>query len=198
MTEIPDTRRSLLLRIRDRGNQEAWEEFLDIYQPLVYRLARRHGFQDADARDLTQEVFATIVSAIEGWDPDPARGSFRGWLYRISRNLLINTLASKERRIRGTGDTELNLLLEQQPADSDTEETGFDLEYRREVFRWAARKVQGEVHPTTWTAFWRTSVEGRSPEEVAMVLGKSVGVVYAARSRVMARLRARIERFEQR
>ena len=69
----------------------------------------------------------------------------------------------------------------------------FEAEYRRRLFRWAADEVQGEFAPSTWQAFWLTAVEGRPPADVAAELGLSVGAVYIARSRVLARLRQRIE-----
>ena len=52
---------------------------MEIYEPLVYQLARQRGLQDADARELAQEVFVAVTSAIERWQPDPSeRSSERG------------------------------------------------------------------------------------------------------------------------
>ena len=65
MDDTPMTRPSLLVRLRNLQDQQSWEEFYTIYQPLVFRMARSQGFQDADASELTQEVFLAVASAIE-------------------------------------------------------------------------------------------------------------------------------------
>ncbi|MHC4177446.1 MAG: RNA polymerase sigma factor [Planctomycetota bacterium] len=196
MDEIPDTRPSLLLRIHDPQDERAWREFLDIYEPLVYRLARRKGFQDADARELTQEVFLAVASAIDRWDPDPSRGSFRAWLFKIARNLMINLLARQRRHPQGTGSTDVKHLLEEQAAPAGEDSALFDRQFKREAFRWAAEQIRGQFRETTWKAFWLTSVENREIREVAEELGITAGAVYIARSRVMARLRQTVEGLE--
>jgi RNA polymerase sigma factor (sigma-70 family) len=193
MDETPNTRPSLLVRIRDPQNERAWREFLDIYEPLVYRLARRKGFQDADARELTQEVFLAVASAIDRWDPDPSRGSFRAWLFRIARNLMINLLVNRQRHPQATGSTDIKHLLEEQAAPVGEDSALFDREYKREAFRWAAQQIRSQFRQTTWKAFWLSSVEGREVKKVAETLGITAGAVYIARSRVMARLRQTIE-----
>jgi RNA polymerase sigma-70 factor (ECF subfamily) len=189
----PATRYSLIVKLRDPADAGAWREFVALYQPLVYRLARRQGLQDADAQDLCQEVFRTVARAIERYDLDPARGRFRGWLSRITRNLLINFLTRRPYRLRGSGSTSIQELLEAQPADDPSATAVFEAEYRRRVFRWAADEVRGEFAPSTWQAFWMTAIDERTPADAAAELGLSVGAVYIARSRVLARLRARIE-----
>src|SRR3954468_16828567 len=141
MDETPATGPSLLVRIRDPPARRAWGEFLEIYTPLVYQLARRKGFQDADAADLAQEVFRAVAAAIDRWDPDPSRGSFRGWLFRIARNLMINALAGQGRQPRGTGDTEANRLLGERAAPSEEDSALFEAEYMRRVFAWAVQRL---------------------------------------------------------
>jgi RNA polymerase sigma factor (sigma-70 family) len=196
MEEIPKTRPSLLVRIRDPQDEPAWAEFVEIYEPLVYRLARRKGFQHADAAELTQEVLLAVASAIDRWEPDPARGKFRTWLFRIARNLMINWLAREERHPRASGDSRVRDLLDQQPAPGGEDSSLFEEEYKRQAFRWAAEQIRGRFHETTWKAFWRTSVEGEPIKQVADTLGITAGAVYIARSRVMARLRQTIEGLE--
>src|SRR5271163_3943071 len=112
MRDSPSTRHSLLVRLRGPRDETAWAEFVAIYEPLILRLGRQFGLQLADAEDLAQDVFRAVASSIERWDPDPERGSFRGWLFRIARNLIINVLASQGRQPRGTGDTAIGQLLE--------------------------------------------------------------------------------------
>jgi RNA polymerase sigma-70 factor (ECF subfamily) len=191
MDESPATRRSLIVKLRDPADEAAWREFLTLYEPLVYRLARRKGLQDADARDLCQEVFRAVAQSIDRWEPD--RGSFRGWLIRIARNLLINFLTRGRNQPRGSGSTSVQDLLEVEPAADPSATAVFDAEYRRRLFRWAAEDVRREFTPRTWQAFWRTAVEDGSPRAVAAELGLSIGAVYIARSRVLARLRRRVE-----
>lgn len=192
----PETRKSLLLTLRDPQKDEAWSEFMAIYEPLVYQLARGKGFQHADAQDLTQEVFAAVGSAIERFDPERAEGSFRGWLFRIARNLMINFL-TRQKEPAGSSDSRLMELLEQQADPTSEEATRFDLEYRREVFAWAARQAKPHFSEETWQAFWLTGVEGKSIDEVAAMLGKTAGAVRVARCRVLAKLKEYALRFEE-
>ena len=196
MDEVPVTRPSLLVRLRDPKDERAWDEFTAIYSPLIYRLACRKGFQDADAADLVQEVLRAVASAIDRWDPDPARGPFRNWLFRIALNMMLNLVASQRRHPRGTGRDEIRSLLEAQPSPSPEDSALFEMEYKRQLFRWAAERVRGEFRGTTWAAFWQTGVEGKKAQEVADALQMSIGAVYMARSRVVARLRQELQRVD--
>jgi RNA polymerase sigma-70 factor (ECF subfamily) len=196
MTDSPATRQSLLVRLRDQRDERAWAEFVAIYAPLIDRLARARGFQEADAADLAQEVFRAVAGAIDRYDPDPALGSFRAWLFRIARNLMINLLAARRIRPQATGGSDVQSLLQELPSPDGAETALFDLEYRRSLFQWAAGQVRGEFREPTWRAFWLTAVDGREPAEAAVEVGISVGAVYIARSRVMARLRTLIQQVE--
>ncbi len=196
MGQTPETRASLLIRLKDRADQEAWQEFMEIYRPLICRLARHKGLQDADAEDLAQQVLISVARAIDRWQDDPARARFRTWLARIARNLLVN-MVTRGPPDRGSGDTQIQDLLAQRPAPEGPESDLVRVEYEREVFRWAARRVRREFAAETWQAFWQTAVRGRNITDVARELGKSIGSVYAARSRVMRRLRETIAEWEE-
>lgn len=187
----PETRASLIFKIRDPASNEAWTEFADLYRPLLIRVAHAKGLQHADAEDLAQEVLATVGKAIGSFDPT-ADGSFRGWLFKITRNLCVNHLTrgpySGNRGPVGSGDSAVQRLLLQQPADEPTV-TLFETEHRRLRFQQAAEKLKPKLSDSTWLSFWQTAVEGRSIESVAEELGISAGAVRVARCRVLARLK---------
>ncbi len=92
LNQIPETRDSLLVRLADAADHEAWCRFAAIYRPLVYRIARRQGLQDADAQDLTQRVLLSVSRAIEGWQTQPKRAKFRTWLHTVAKNAVIDQL----------------------------------------------------------------------------------------------------------
>jgi RNA polymerase sigma-70 factor (ECF subfamily) len=194
MSEAPDTHVSLLLRLRDAGDQQAWAEFVEMYAPLVYRLARRYGLQDADAADLTQDALGAAAAALPRFDYDAGRGSFRGWLLTVARNLLRKFLRSRRRQPAGGGDPAIQALLAQHPAPNEVEE--WERDYRRRLFDYVARCVRAQFRPSTWEAFWRTAVGGEDPQAVAAALGLSVGAVYIARTRVLARVREEVRQLE--
>jgi RNA polymerase sigma-70 factor (ECF subfamily) len=186
--EYPETRASLIVRLKGRADQEAWREFVEIYRPVICRLARRKGLQPADADDLAQQVLSAVAAAVDRWDPDPERGRFRSWLNRIAHNLIVNAL-TRQAPDRAAGDTAARDLLDRQPAAEGPDSELLRTEARREIFHWAARQIRPEFQADTWDAFWLTAVEGRPPAEVAAALGKKPGAVYAARGRVMRRLK---------
>lgn len=193
----PTTRRSLVLRLKDPDDEAAWQEFVEIYQPLIYKLARNKGLQDADADDLCQDVLRAVASAVGRWDPDPAKGRFRGWLFRIARNLVVNFLSDQRRQPRGSGRTSVHELLEARPQNDTGAEAEFAMEFKRRAFHWAAEQVKHEFADNTWRAFWMTGVENIPVAKAAETLGLSPGAVYIARSRVLARLRERVEQLTQ-
>ena len=146
------TRETLLLRIRDTGDDHAWAEFTEIYTPLIYNFCRSRGLQEADASDIVQEVLKAVARAIQQFEYDAGKGLFRGWLYTVTRSKLNNHFRKAKRQPTGSGRTTVLEMIEQHPSDDDSESV-WDAEYRRHVFQWAAEKVEADFSPGTWKAF---------------------------------------------
>ena len=196
MNPTPETRTSLLIRVRDPADQAAWHEFVEIYRPIILRLARQKGMQEADADDVAQQVLVAVAKAVEQREHDPKRAKFRTWLGRVAHNAILNAL-TRGRPDRGSGDSAVTALLSGHESHTGPDSDLLRLEHRREVFRWAARQVRKEFHEATWEAFWRTAVDGRPVEAVAQQLAKNRGAVYAARSRVMRRIQEKVAEYER-
>jgi RNA polymerase sigma factor (sigma-70 family) len=192
MADSVSTRPSLLARIKDTGDRQAWAEFVDIYAPLIYRFAQKQGLQDADAADLSQEVLSAVARSAARLDYDPARGSFRGWLFRVVRNELCDFGAARRRHQSGSGDSAMKRRLEEQPAPSEDEAAVWESEYERQLFALACEQVRRDFNQSTWQAFWLTAIQGKSGKQVADVLSMTSAAVYLAKRRVIARLRQQI------
>src|SRR5262245_22153391 len=195
VSSFPETRYSLIARLGDGDDQDAWREFVAIYLPVVYRIARRRGLQHADAEDLSQQVFARTRNAIGKFTPDASRGRFRSWLATIAQNATSNALVRQPRDL-ANGGTSIFQLLQTQLGGREENAEIVRLELRRSLFRWAAERIKGDFHDSTWKAFWRTAVEGQDAASAAAALHISLGSVYAARSRVVRRLKKEIEAHE--
>jgi RNA polymerase sigma-70 factor (ECF subfamily) len=196
MAEIPATRASLLLRLRDPGDEAAWSLFVDLYAPIVYRYARKERLQDADAADLCQDVLRAVAGAIGRLDFDPGRGRFRNWLFTIVRRKLWRSRASQANRNLSGANGTTDRLLKQCPAPIE-DEAVWEAEYQQQLLAWACAQIRPDVTDSTWQAFWRTAVEGQPGKRVAASLGLSISAVYCARSRILGRLKALIQSVQE-
>ena len=195
MPEFPETRLSLIARVRDPAEAEAWREFAAAYAPAIYRLARRRGLQHADAEDVTQRVMTAVSRSVAEWTPDPARGRFRSWLATIARNAAANALARRPPDAAAGGSSVMAILSGHPAAEGPSPDLA-ELEFRRGLFRAAAERVRSEFRGGTWEAFRLTALGGMPAEAAAAELGVSTGAVYTARSRVIRRLREEVRRLE--
>ena len=195
MSQFPDTHTSLLRQLGSRDNREAWERFVLLYQPVIYRMARKRGMQDADAQDVTQSVLVRVAGAIERWEKQSPEIGFRHWLSRVAKNAIVNELSKRRADAPAGGTWNLEALdVQVHPENPIDEELAS--EFQRELFRRAAAIVRTDVNTVTWRAFELSVVDGKSCEDVASFLGVSLGSVYAARSRVMRRLKDQVERLK--
>ena len=192
----PETRASLILRLQEAADIAAWDQFAEIYAPVIYRSARRLGLQAADADDVVQEVLTAVARSVTEWIGRDDRGTFRAWLYRIARNTAIDFLTRRKHRPWASGGSKAAQQLNEAEAATHVS-SRFDLEIRREILARASHIVRSRVSETTWQAFHRTAVLGEPINLVADQLGVSLGSIYIARSRVMKRLQNAVKSFEE-
>ncbi len=181
MTRTPAT---LLERLRQKPDEEAWGRFVELYTPLLLSWARRLGLQQPEDADFVQEVFAHLVTKLPGFAYDNKR-SFRGWLRTVAHNLWRNR---RDRRVLpAAGPIDLNELA------APEAEAFWDIDYRRHIVDRALTIMRAEFQATTWRACWEVVVNGRPAEEVGTELGISAEAVRAAKYRVLNRLRRELD-----
>jgi RNA polymerase sigma-70 factor, ECF subfamily len=177
---------SLLERLR-RSDEGAWPRFVELYTPLLYFWSCRMGLQADDAADLVQDVFVVLLQKLPEFSYDKNK-SFRAWLRTVTINRWRDNLRRKAAALRGADAAGLETV-----AIPDAAEALWEQEYREHLVSRAAEVMRAEFQPATWQAFWGLVVEGRSGAEVAAALGLSIEAVYAAKSRVLRRLRRELD-----
>ena len=169
---------SLLVELRLPDPSEAWARFVRLYSPILYTWARHLGLQHADAADLVQDVFTTLVQKLPTFNYDSHK-RFRGWLWTVTRNKW------REKHRRRALPLDRQQPLEALAADGDSLE---EAEFRRHLLARLVPAVQERFQPATWQAFWGHVVEEKPAAQVAAELGLSVAAVYKAKLRVLSRL----------
>lgn len=193
----PETRDTLLARLRDPADLQAWSEFTRLYEPVITRFVAGRGVQAADAQDICQHVLWAVARAADDWPGHAEPGRFRKWLATVTRNATLNVL-QRELKHRGSGRSSVWDYLNALPAPDEDLDRAWEMERLDQIYRTAARVVEPRFSPEVWQLFHRTTVEGEPVEAVARELGKSPGAAYTARSRVMKALRAVALEMEQR
>lgn len=196
-TIFPDTRLTLLQRLPNAADDAAWRSFVDLYGPVMYAFCLRRGCPRSDAADIVQEVFAAVARRIQTFEFDPARGRFRSWLFTIVRHKLIDRNRRLSVRPLSPADDDTERHADTVPDDSIDQDALWETEYRRQLFHRALPALRPQFQAVTWEAFRRTALEDADPSEVARDLGLSIGAVYVAKSRVLARLREKVAQLDR-
>ena len=193
MSLLPDTRLSLIANLGDCTNDQAWSEFIHIYHSSMLRFCQSRGLSLEDALEVVQDVCIVVHKSAARWESSGRSGSFRTWLFETARRLC---LASLRKRNRGDTISLLSAIDLVATTPNLVEETEV-AEWERWAFYWACGQVQSTSQPNTWRAFWLTAVEAQSAEQVATELSMSVGAVYAAKCRILSRIRAVVSELSQ-
>ncbi len=181
------TRETLILRLRDPEDDSSWREFVEIYTPLLYGYCINRGLTAADAADIVQDVMRSVSLAMRGFEYDPAKGKFRGWLFTATRNAISKYFKKQARRPVTASDTRMLHWIEQTPDEAEIDE--WETDYQRKLLGWAMEKVKPQFAERIWRAFELTAIDGQEPDAVAEVMGMTKNAVAIAKCRVMQRLR---------
>jgi RNA polymerase sigma-70 factor (ECF subfamily) len=186
---------TLLGRLRQNPTDQAtWAEFVDRYSRKIYGWCRRWGLQDADAQDVTQNVLVKLAQQMSTFAYDPSQ-SFRGWLKTVARHAWADHVASRQRAVQGSGDSQVGALLQTVEARDDLV-TRLNEEFDHELLEEAKVRVQLRVERHTWEAFRLTAVEGLSGAAVAEQLRLQVATVFKAKSKVLLLLQKELRKLE--
>ena len=186
----PGSTATSLIHRAQHSDGEAWERLAHLYGPTIYGWARRAGMQEHDAADVMQAVFEALTSDLVNFRRRSKADSFRGWLWTITRNKVMDEfrrLYRREDAIGGSNAFQKLQEMPESPPDSSSDDSRIEQEALR---RRALEMVSGDFESRTWQAFFRTAVKGDLPADVAADLGISVWAVYKARSRVLQKFRA--------
>ncbi len=194
MTGSTATRLSLISRIR-QNDSAAWTELVDLYEPLVEFWCRRHGIVEREVHDLVQEVFFSVSRSIERYQPSGSSGSFRGWLWGVTRHKILDALRREKRQPIAQGGSTALQIAHSIPDQLDEQDAAEKSEFGLLVHR-ALEQVRAEFESRSWQAFWRTTIDGQAVAVVAEQLSLSAATVRQHRSRILRRLRQQLGEVE--
>jgi len=189
-TKSPSTRITLLARLRQEGDAQAWTTFVDLYTPLVFRYCRNRNLQDADARDVAQQVLAAVHRFIGKFEYDREKGRFRNWLGAVTAHEISRYQRKERRPGKGAGEGWGDDLAKLASASVDP---CWVEEFNAYIFQLALERIRQEFDAEVWQAFDLTWLQDVQPRVAANTLGKPPAWIYKARYKVIERLRKELE-----
>jgi RNA polymerase sigma-70 factor (ECF subfamily) len=184
------TRASLLIRIRDARDTQAWSEFHELYAPMLYRFARTRGLSHDDAEDARATCYATIVRKIPHFKYDKNKGQFKAWLRTLVNRRVIDIL--RKRRERHADTDQLQGLI-----DSGSEvDALWEQQWRRQHLRYCLQQVRSRVSSATYETFTMLMQAGISVPDICQRLEITPNQVYKAKARVLEAIRGLMRELE--
>jgi RNA polymerase sigma-70 factor (ECF subfamily) len=183
----PDaTHPSLLSRLRDRADGAAWREFEQRYRELLVRFCRSRGLQIADAEDVVQAVMTNISQTLVGFRYDPAKGRFRDYLYRATRNA-ITRLKSRPNPATAALDTSADASVAEGGGADPQSDGAWEREWVAHHYRIAMETIRRTFDPRSVEVFER-NMGGMSVAALGAAYGLSEQAVHKVRQRIRARM----------
>lgn len=199
--ELIPTRATLLDRMKDWKDQSSWQEFFDTYWKLIYGVARKGGLSDAEAQDVVQETMVSVAKQMPQFKYDPAIGSFKAWLFKLTRWRIVDQLRKRGPIVRhheSSGETARTATIE---GFADEKSADFnaiwEADWAKTVLDAAMNRIKSRLDPQKFQIFDFYVNREWPPEKVAQTFNVSVNQVYIAKNRVTEMLRDEVQRLER-
>jgi RNA polymerase sigma-70 factor (ECF subfamily) len=160
------------------GESAAFGLLYDRHVAAIYRYVYYRVRDDAEAEDLTSEVFMRALKAMPRYEP---RQAFLAWLYRIARNAVIDRARKGNRRVSFE-----DALKHPDASDRIVEPEAEVLAHSDNT---AIRAALGKLTPLQQEVIVLRYLEGFSTQEVARIVGKREGTVRGIQFRAIGALR---------
>jgi len=182
------TRWSLISRLKDWDDRESWKEFFDTYWKLIYGVAIKAGLSDAEAEEVVQETVITVAKKIGDFKADPAHGSFKGWLLKITQWRIGDQFRKRlpvGRRGRRSDSTSQTGTEERVPDPRGFAlESIWDQEWEKNLVDVALERVKKCVSAKQYQIYYLNILKKMPALTVAKTLGVNAAQVYLAKHRV--------------
>ena len=199
--EIQATSRSLLSGIK-RGDNVSWTRFLATYRPLVWMLGEKYRFNADEKEELMQRVLNDFYNARDAFTYDPAKGSFRGYLYTVVRNRITAMARAKERDqrlVRPEDNEALEGVIASGGLDAPRwdQQEAWDRAWRVHIVTQAREDIKSILEPRVLQVFDQWHEQGEDPKAIARRFGISLATFYNYKQRVLDALKACIQNMEE-
>lgn len=184
------TRASLIVRIRNRDDSDAWTQFHELYGPLLYRYARARGLSSDDAEEIKSQCLAVVVQQIGNFEYNRAKGGFKNWLRRIAYNKIMDVF--RNQRTKSIQSGEMRAIADTDPSPDQV----WEAHWQHAHLKYCVEQVGAAVSPQNYRAFYLLVFEEQSVEEVSTELGMNANQVYKAKSRVLERIRIKMSELD--
>jgi RNA polymerase sigma-70 factor (ECF subfamily) len=177
---VDDTRSTLLARLTDRDDEEAWCTFNELYRPMLVGYAHKRGLDAADADDVAQQCVEAVLANIDRYQHT---GSFKAWLRTIAQNRIRDLFRKRREQQVDSG------VWAAQADDEPAADELWERHWLAEHLRYCVEKVRPDIAEHTYRAFVENVIDERPAAETAERLGLTVNQVYVAKFRVLERIR---------
>ncbi len=180
------TEPSLLARLRDPHDQDAWFRFENRYGELIVRYCLARGLQWDDAEDVRQMVLMNLHRAFPRFEYQPEKGRFRGYLATTVRRSIHRQMT---RPFRKQELLEMKDGAHREPAAEDRSDEIWETEWLEHHLRLALRRIRPTLEPKSTVVFERF-LRGEGTDEIASSMGMTVAAVHKVKQRVRDKVRA--------